>query len=71
MSTEALLTSLPHPGTAIYLGYNDDIQNLARSLCNRTGGGSCDPIIRGSSFDAVPELRTTTIPQGVLPDPFL
>ncbi len=43
VQTQALLTWLPHPGTAIYVGYNNDIQNLDRSLCNRTAGGGCDP----------------------------
>ena len=43
VSTEALLTWLPHPGTAIYLGYNNDIQNLDRTLCYRTLTGGCDP----------------------------
>lgn len=43
VGTEALLTWLPHPGTAIYVGYNNDLQNLDRSLCNRESDGSCDP----------------------------
>ena len=43
VATQALLTWLPHPGTAIYLGYNNDIQNLDRTLCQRTGDGMCDP----------------------------
>ena len=43
VGTEALLTWLPHPGTAIYIGYNNDMQNLDRSLCNRLSNGSCDP----------------------------
>ena len=43
VQTQALLTWLPHPGTAIYVGYNNDIQNLDRSLCNRVLGGGCDP----------------------------
>jgi len=43
VQTQALLTWLPHPGTAIYIGYNNDIQNLDRSLCNRLAGGGCDP----------------------------
>ena len=43
IGTEALLTWLPHPGTAVYIGYNNDIQNLDRSLCNRLPGGGCDP----------------------------
>jgi len=43
VGTEALFTWLPHPGTAIYVGYNNDLQNLDRSLCNRLPGGGCDP----------------------------
>ena len=43
VGTEALLTWLPHPGTAIYIGYNNDLQNLDRALCNRLPGGACDP----------------------------
>jgi hypothetical protein len=43
VGTEALLTWLPHPGTAVYVGYNNDLQNLDRSLCNRLPGGACDP----------------------------
>ncbi len=43
VSTQALLTWLPHPGTAVYLGYNNDLQNINRSLCNRGLDGRCDP----------------------------
>lgn len=45
VQTGALLTWLPHPGTALYIGYNNDIQNLDRSLCNRLPqpGAPCDP----------------------------
>jgi hypothetical protein len=43
LSTQALLTWLPHPGTAIYLGYTNDLQNIDSSLCNRLPGGGCDP----------------------------
>jgi hypothetical protein len=43
VSTQALLTWLPHPGTAIYVGYTNDIQNLDRSLCNLEPGGGCNP----------------------------
>ncbi len=43
VATQALLTWLPHPGTAIYLGYNNDIQNIDRTLCQRVPGGACDP----------------------------
>ncbi len=52
VSTQALLTWLPHPGTAIYFGYNNDVQNLDRTLCQRVPGGGCDldePILPRSS----------------------
>jgi hypothetical protein len=42
VGTEALFTWLPHPGTAVYIGYNNDLQNLDRSLCNRLQNGNCD-----------------------------
>jgi hypothetical protein len=42
VQTQALLTWLPYPGTAIYLGYNNDLQNLNHMLCTRKGG-TCDP----------------------------
>ena len=42
-ASQALLTWLPHPGTAIYIGYSDDLQNLDRSLCNQLPSGVCDP----------------------------
>lgn len=40
---DALLTYLPHPGTAVYLGYTTDYQNLDPSLCTRLSNGTCDP----------------------------
>ena len=43
VGTQALLTWLPHPGTAIYLGYNNDLQNLDHILCSRLLPGTCDP----------------------------
>ena len=33
VQTQALLTWLPHPGTVIYLGYNNDLQNYSHQLC--------------------------------------
>lgn len=42
VQTQALLTWLPHPGTAVYVGYNNDLQNLNHELCSREGG-VCDP----------------------------
>ena len=44
VATQALLTWLPHPGTAIYVGYNNDLQNLNHSICSELpGNGGCDP----------------------------
>jgi hypothetical protein len=44
VATQALLTWLPHPGTAVYIGYNNDMQNIARNLCYQLpNGGGCDP----------------------------
>jgi len=42
VGTEALFTWLPHPGTAIYIGYNNDLQNLDRRLCKGFPSGVCD-----------------------------
>jgi hypothetical protein len=43
IGTQALFTWLPHPGTVLYIGYNNNLQNLDRSLCNRGLSGACDP----------------------------
>jgi hypothetical protein len=43
IGTQALFTWLPYPGTVVYVGYNNDLQNLDRSLCNRGLTGTCDP----------------------------
>ena len=43
VGTQVLFTWLPHPGTAIFVGYNNDLQNLDRQLCARGVGGGCDP----------------------------
>lgn len=40
---DALLTYLPHPGTAVYLGYTTDFQNLDPALCTRLNNGQCNP----------------------------
>jgi hypothetical protein len=42
IGSQALFTWLPHPGTAIYAGYNNDLQNLDRRLCKGFPGGVCD-----------------------------
>lgn len=52
VSTSALLTWLPHPGTAIYFGYNNNLDNYDHTLCTRVAGNSCnlaDPILPRST----------------------
>ena len=43
LSPQFLVTYLLHPGTAVYVGYNSDLQNLDPSLCTHLQGGLCDP----------------------------
>lgn len=57
IQTQALLTWLPHPGTVIYVGWNNDLQNYNHHLCSPlTGAGphACDPnqpiLARGSGY---------------------
>ncbi len=42
VQTQALLTWLPHPGTVVYVGWNNDLENYNHTLCSRIGSG-CDP----------------------------
>jgi len=44
IGSQALLTWLPHPGTAVYIGYNDDLKNLNRAICSRTPTGQCSGV---------------------------
>src|ERR1700761_8419798 len=39
---DALLTYMPHPGTAVYFGYLGNFANIDRVLCTRDGNGQCD-----------------------------
>lgn len=39
---DALLTYMPHPGTALYVGYVGNFANLDPALCTRDGNGQCD-----------------------------
>lgn len=39
---DALLTYMPHPGTALYVGYIGNFANLDRALCTREADGTCD-----------------------------
>jgi hypothetical protein len=34
---------MPHPGTALYVGYLGNFANLDRALCTREAGELCDP----------------------------
>ena len=49
---DALFTYMPHPGTALYVGYIGNFANLDRALCTRTDNGTCntsDPILAPTS----------------------
>ncbi len=44
VQAQALLTWLPHPGTVVYVGYNNDLQNYSHQLCSALPGTRrCDP----------------------------
>ena len=40
---DALFTYMPHPGTALYVGYIGNFANIDRALCTRELNGSCNP----------------------------
>lgn len=40
---DALFTYMPHPGTALYVGYIGNFANIDRALCTREVNGSCNP----------------------------
>jgi hypothetical protein len=45
---DALVTYMPHPGTAVYFGYLGNFANIDRALCTRDANGECntdDPIL--------------------------
>lgn len=53
MNYDVLFTYFLHPGTAIYLGYNSNLENVAPGLCLHVAGSmECDPngggLIRGN-----------------------
>ena len=55
VQSQALLTWLPHPGTVIYIGYNNDLQNYNHQLCtpmpNSTTCDTSQPVLpRGPGF---------------------
>ena len=39
---DALVTYMPHPGTAVYFGYLGNFANIDRALCTRDTNGQCD-----------------------------
>lgn len=41
---DALFTYMPHPGTALYVGYIGNFANINRSLCTREADGNCNPL---------------------------
>ncbi len=48
LNLDFLVTYLLHPGTAVYLGYNSNLQNLAPGLCDRAPGMTeCAPTTNG------------------------
>jgi hypothetical protein len=58
---DVLFTYMLTPGTAIYVGYNSDLQNLDPSLQRVCGGLACAP---GQSFDGLLRTRNTFINDG-------
>lgn len=46
VQTQALLTWLPHPGTAVYVGWNNDLQNLDHRICTPVAG-----VVRGCDIN--------------------
>ena len=53
MNYDALFTYFLHPGTAVYVGYNSNLENVDPGLCLRlTGSTQCDPngggLLRGN-----------------------
>jgi predicted porin len=44
MNFDVLFTYLLHPGTAVYVGYNSNLENVDPSLCvHLPGSQQCDP----------------------------
>ncbi len=55
LNFDFLITYLPHPGTAVYVGYNSNLENLTPGLCEQLpGSATCIPngpgLVRSSSF---------------------
>lgn len=55
-----LLTYLPHPGTAFYLGFTTDFTNIDPSLCTRNPDGTCNanyPVLPSSGPPGLNDQR--------------
>ena len=55
LNLDFLITYLVHPGTAVYVGYNSNLENLVPGLCIHLAGSlQCDPngngLVRSNSF---------------------
>jgi len=58
---DALFTYMPHPGTALYLGYLGNFANINRVLCTREENGDCnprDPILPPTSSSLMNDGKT-------------
>lgn len=58
---DVLFTYMITPGTAIYAGYNSDLQNIDPTLQRTCGGFACAP---GQSFDGLLRTRNTFLNDG-------
>src|SRR5207245_11036220 len=55
LNFDFLITYLPHPGTAVYVGYNSNLVNLVPGLCDQLPGSTaCIPtgpgLVRSNRF---------------------
>jgi hypothetical protein len=55
LNFDFLITYLPHPGTAVYVGYNSNLENLVPGLCEQLPGSTaCIPngpaLVRSNGF---------------------
>ena len=58
---DALLTYLPHPGTAVYVGYIGNFANIDRDLCTWQSVGVCnsnDPILPSTGSSLMNDDKT-------------
>ncbi len=61
---DALFKYMPHPGTALYVGYIGNFANLASGLCTREPSGLCnpnDPILPTTDSSLINDGRTVYV----------